>query len=431
MTHHAYQSPISPGRSWYEDSCGERPTYPALDGDRACDVLVIGGGYCGLAAARELALAGTSVVLVEQARLGDGASGRNGGQMGSGPRASVLELETEFGQEKAKALWGLAADAKTAMLALPQDHGVDIGFIPGQLTPMHKRRYEKEAREKVDALNARYDYPEIKWLDQRDMARALGSDTYFGGTRDSGTGHIHPMKTVIGLGSAAARAGAILHEQTAISSLHRQSATWEAKTRRGTIRAAQVIVATNAHHEGLLPELAARIWPIRSFIGATVPLPADTPVLPGGEAVDDSRFVVRYFRKSADNRLLFGGREVYGRGGVGNIEAGIRWQMCDIYPGLEDVAITHAWGGSVGITPERMPFVREMQPGLWAAGGFSGHGVMHSHYTGMLMARRLLGTGQQIDVLRDLPISRFPGGRLLRNPLTKLALAWYALVDRV
>ena len=171
--------------------------------------------------------------------------------------------------------------------------------------------------------------------------------------------------------------------------------------------------------------------PIQSFIGATVPLSDNSPVLPSKEAVDDSRFVVRYFRKSKDNRLLFGGREAYGKSQPGDIERTIRRQITEIYPDLSDTEITHAWGGNVAITMPRMPYVREFEPGLWSAGGFSGHGVMLSNYTGRMIADHFLGKSDQINLLKELDIPSFPGGSLLRDPLKVLALTWYAMLDRI
>ena len=197
------------------------------------------------------------------------------------------------------------------------------------------------------------------------------------------------------------------------------------------ITADHALLALNGHHGDIRPELASHVMPIQSFIGATVPLPNDSPVLPNFEAVADSRFVVRYFRKSKDNRLLFGGREAYGKSTPGDIERAIRKQMTEIYPQLANTEITHAWGGNVAITMPRLPYVRELEPGIWTAGGFSGHGVMMSNYTGRMIADYLLGKSDQINLLRDLRIPGFPGGSLFRNPLKVLALTWYAMLDRV
>ncbi len=430
MSDSAYQSPISPGRSWYEDSCGERSEYASLSGDIDSDVVIVGGGFCGLSAALTLAEAGTKVVLLEAHRLGDGASGRNGGQLGSGQRASVLELEKDLGFERAKALWKMAEDAKRSLHETASRHGFTYDFLPGQLTPMHKRRYEKEAQEEAEALKSRFGYGEIRYLERQEMAEVLGSSAYYGGTLDVGTGHIHPMKYLIGLAKAAVGGGAILHEQSAATGF-KHNGKITVQTAQGSVTASQCLLALNGYHGDLRPELAAHVLPLKSFIGATEPLGHNSPVLPGKQAVDDSRFVVRYFRKTADNRLLFGGREAYGESAPSNIEAAIRRQISQIYPDLADVKLTHAWGGNVGITMPRMPYVRELEPGLWSAGGFSGHGVMMSNYTGKLIAEQMLGGSDQLRLLTELRIPAFPGGTLLRNPLKVLALTWYAMLDRI
>lgn len=425
-----YQSPISPGRSWYEDSCGERPEYPQLDGDLDVDVVVVGGGFCGLSAALQLAKNGTKVAVLEAHRFGDGASGRNGGQMGSGQRADIQELESAVGFERSRALWDMAEDAKKSLLDIAKEHGFDPDYQHGQLTPMHKRRYDEDCREEVKLLHEKYGYDKVDYLDRPEMAEALGSEHYYGGIRDTGTGHIHPMKYLIGLAKAAAQSGAHLLEQTKALKIERGGKI-KVTTDNGTITADRALLALNGYHNDLRAELAAHVLPIQSFIGATVPLGHNSPVLPNSEAVDDSRFVVRYFRKSKDNRLLFGGREAYGKATPGDIERTIRKQITEIYPDLKDIEITHAWGGNVGITMPRLPYVRELEPGIWTAGGFSGHGVMLSNYTGRMIADHFLGKSDQIKLLQELKIPSFPGGAILRNPLKILALTWYAMLDRL
>jgi gamma-glutamylputrescine oxidase len=170
--------------------------------------------------------------------------------------------------------------------------------------------------------------------------------------------------------------------------------------------------------------------PIRSFIGATAPLDGHAGVLPGGEAVADSRFVVRYFRKFGDGRLLFGGREAYTSDNPRDISEHIRRQIAEIYPELKDIEITHAWGGSVGITLPRQPFVREVMPGVISIGGYSGHGVMLSNYCGKLYAETVLGKSGDLDLFTSLDIPAFPGGARMRAPLLFLALSWFALRDK-
>ena len=433
----AYRSPISPGLSWYEaglvEEGLERPRHAPLNGDRQADVAIVGGGFTGLSCALTLAEAGTDVVLLEAHRLGDGASGRNGGQMGTGPRDGVLELEDELGLERARALWQVAEGAKRTLLETAERYQFPIDHRVGQMSVIHKPRYERAARAAVEALNERYDYPHIAWHDAADMARRLGSRRYHGGTRDTGTGHIHPMKYVVGLARAAAQNGAAIHEETPVTAIATNGRI-RLTTPNGTVSAERVLLALNGVHGDLHPALASHVLPIRSFIGATEPLPPDTDVLPGGEAVDDSRFMVRYFRKTPDNRLLFGGREAYGRESSADIRRQIGRQITEVYPQLAaangHVPLTHAWGGSVGITAPRVPYVRELEPGLWTAGGFSGHGVMLSNHTGRLVAEHWLGESETIRHLAELDVPAFPGGRFLREPLKVAALTWFSLLDR-
>jgi gamma-glutamylputrescine oxidase len=268
-------------------------------------------------------------------------------------------------------------------------------------------------------------------MDARETAERLGSTAYFGGTRDTGTGHIHPMKLVIGTARVAALAGAQLFEGTQSTGIISSGGKVKVSTPRGTVTAQKCLIAVNAYGGTLEPVSAAHIMPIGSFIGATVPLGADSDVLPGGEAVDDSRFVVRYFRKSRDGRLLFGGREVYGVNDPKDIHIHIRRQIAELYPALGDVEITHGWGGYVGITVPRKPFVREVMPNVMSAGGYSGHGVMLSNYFGKLYAETVAGNRDRLKLIEDLKIPPFPGGRRFRTPLLFLALNWFALRDRI
>ncbi|ALN72319.1 FAD-binding oxidoreductase [Aureimonas sp. AU20] len=429
MSAGSYQSPISPGRSWYEDSAGERPRYPRLDDSIEVDTLIVGGGFTGLSAALHLAGRGVRVALLEAARLGDGASGRNGGQFGTGQRQWPEDLEREVGLERSRVLFAMAEDAKTHLHEMMAAHGIEADYRPGQLSLAHKRRYVESYRRHAEILTERYAYPHARFLGREETEARLGSPQYHAGVIDTGTGHLHPMKLLIGTGRAAARAGAALYEETPVTRLHRRGTAVEAETPFGTVRAQRALMAVNAHGEGLSRANAAHVMPIRSFIAATEPLAEPGLVLPGGEAADDSRFVVRYFRKTPDNRLLFGGREAYSSA-EGDIVGQIRRQVVSIYPHLADVGFTHAWGGSVGVTMPRMPYVASPEPGLTVIGGFSGHGVLLSHYTGRLYAERVLGNQDRLAELEALRIPAFPGGSALRAPLLFLAMTWYALRDR-
>ena len=427
----AWQSPISPGISWYEASVGERPEYPPLDGSVTTSVAVIGGGFTGLQAAYNLAKAGIDVVLVDANRFGDGAAGRNGGQLGTGQRWWPEEYEEEFGLPLSRALFDMAENAKRYLLDFASEHEIDIEYIQGHMIVGHKARYEKAFRANPEIAAERYDYPHLHFMEKEETAQRLGSARFPFGVYDKNTGHIHPLKLVVGIARVAQAAGARLHETTRATRISSQGGKVTIETTHGTITADRALVATDAYTEGLEPVTPAHVMPISSFIGATPPLDKFPPILPGKESVADSRFVVRYFRKTRDNRLLFGGREAYTSEKPRDITSHIRRQVAEIYPALKDIEFTHGWGGYVGITLPRQPFVREVMPGVTSLGGYSGHGVMLANYCGKLYADLVNGNKTDLELFRDLKVPAFPGGTALRAPLLFLALSWYALMDRI
>lgn len=427
----AWQSPISPGISWYEDSVGERPQYPALDGSTKASVAIIGGGYTGLQAACNLAKAGVDVVLVEAHRFGDGASGRSGGQLGTGQRWWPEDEEEALGLELSKSLFQMGENAKQYLLDFATTNEIDIEYMQGHMVVAHKKRYEQAFRANPEIAAERYDYPHMHFMEREETAQRVGSARFHFGVYDKNTGHIHPMRLLVGLARVAQASGARVHEMTPATKISSSGGKVTIETPTGTIVADKALVATDAYTQGLEPVTQAHVMPIGSFIGATPPLDNFPPILPGKESVADSRFVVRYFRKTKDNRLLFGGREAYTSDAPRDITGHIRRQVLEIYPALADVPFTHGWGGFVGITMPRLPFVRDVMPGVTSVGGYSGHGVMLANYSGKLYADMLVGNRSELELFRQLKVGPFPGGAAMRSPLLFLALSWYALMDKI
>ncbi|KEC59347.1 hypothetical protein O93_00678 [Bartonella quintana JK 19] len=421
-------NPISPGISWYEDTLEERPSYPFFNEQQQCDVVIIGGGFTGLSAAYHLAKAGVGVVLFEASRFGDGASGRNGGQLGTGQRQWVETLEKKYGFERSKALFDLAEEAKKDILSWCMMPDCQCDFMEGQLSVIHKRREVISYQQHVETMQ-RYGYYGLTFMGRDETAKRLGSSFYYGGIYDVNTGHINPLKLIVWLAKKAKNAGAKLYEKTQVTTVDRKGNHCIVITKRGKITAEHVLLATNAYKLGLQDFVERNIVSIRSYIGATEPLSKESPILQGGESVDDSRFMVRYFRKSVDNRLLFGGVESYDNWYPVNLEERIRQQIAEIYPHLQFINLTHRWGATVAITVERMPYVRQLLPGITYCGGYSGHGVMLAPFMGKLYAEWLTGKHERFAYFQNLKISSFPGGKMLRYPLVFLAMRWFALMD--
>src|SRR5690606_18731286 len=223
------------------------------------DVVIIGGGFTGLSAAAHLALAGGNVVLIEAHRLGDGASGRNGGQLGTGQRAWAEETERELGFSRARALFDLAEEAKKHLLDFAATHSIDIDYVPGQMSVAHRKRLVDDYKAHAEILATRFGYRHISFMDKSETAERLGSNVYFGGTRNTGNGHIHPLKRVLGTARVAAAAGAGLFEITPSAGIASVGGKVRVTTPSGTIAADKCLVAVNAYGGDLEPVSTAHI----------------------------------------------------------------------------------------------------------------------------------------------------------------------------
>ena len=417
--------------SWYAATTEPLAPFLPLQGERRADVCIVGGGYTGLSAALHLAEAGVDVVLLEAHRVGFGASGRNGGQLGSGQRMDQVKLEKLLGQDAARTMWALGEDAKALVRDLVARHEIDCHLRDGIAWAGSSAADVRELHDYAEHLSRRYGYDRLEVMDA-DAFRALcPSPDYKGGVLDHGAAHLHPLRLALGLARAAQAAGARIHE---LSHVHHVSEATPAlvQTDAGRVRADHVILASNGYLGGLNRKVAARVMPINNFIVATEPLGARaTEVLTRDVAVADSRFVVNYFRLSHDKRLLFGGGESYGYRFPRDIRAVVRKPMLQVFPHLADLPLDYAWGGTLAITMKRMPYLARVAPNILSASGYSGHGVGNAVQAGKFMAEAVKGQSDGFDTYAAIPTPPFPGGPLLRNPLLVLGMSWFALRDRL
>ena len=405
--------------------------HPALEETVRADVCVIGGGFTGLSTALNLAERGLDVVLLEAERVGFGASGRNGGLVGSGQRKDVLELEAQFGPERARTFWDFGEAAKQEIRDRVAKHDIDCDLTDGQLECIHKRRYVGWAREYAAVLAERYDYPHARALDREETRALVATDDFLEGLWDGGAMTLHPLNYALGLARAAQAAGVKIFERSRVTGYsHSDPAT--VQTDRGSVAARFVVLACNAYLGRLEKRVAGRIMPINNFVITTEPLgeARARELIAGRFGVHDTRFVVNYFRLTADHRLLFGGGENYRKGFPRDITGFVRPYMLRLFPQLDDVAIDFAWGGAVGVTVNRLPHFGRLEPNVWFAHGFSGHGVPTANFAGVVLAEAITGQAARFDVFAGLPIHTFPGGTLLRYPGMVLGMLYYSLRDR-
>lgn len=410
--------------SWYAAATPELAPFPPLAGEERADVAIIGGGYTGLSAALHLAERGYPVILLEAHRVGWGASGRNGGQVGSGQRQDQDWLEAAFGRTRARALWELGEEAKATVRELIARHAIACDWRDGIAYLAHKPSHLAAYHAYAERMARDYGYP-LQPLDAAGVAGLLGTEAYPGGYLDPGAGHLQPLAFALGLARAASAAGVRIFEQSRVVAIDGTTA----RTDRGRVVADHLVLAANGYVGGLSREVASRVMPLNNFIIATEPLAR--PPIPSGIAAADSRFVVNYWRQSPDNRLIFGGGESYGHRFPRDIAARVRRALARVYPDLADAPVSHAWGGTLAITVDRLPVFRRLGKGVWSASGYSGHGVAMATLAGKLIAEAVAGEAGRFDFMASLPQPTFPGGSLLRAPLLVLAMSWYALRDRL
>ena len=433
MTNPLYRNdrPATFPNSWYAATADIPAERAALHGKIKADVCIIGAGFTGLMAALELAEAGMDVVVLDAHRAGWGASGRNGGQVGSGFNKDQRWISAKLGKGPAKALWDMTEEAKALLKARLDKHAPDARWRAGVAHGAYDAVEARDLRDHAEFLRRTYGYNEIESLTRDPFQAIVKSPHYQGGIIDRGAGHIHPLRYALGLARAAEAAGAKIYERSEVHEIVEGDPAVVA-TGLGRVTAPFVILAGNGYLPNINKQVSARTMPLNSFIAATAPLgDRAKDILTQDIAVADSKFVVNYFRLSEDNRLLFGGRENYTIAFPQNIEPALRHRMEQMFPQLKGVKIDYTWGGTLGITPTRLPLLMRTAPNILSAGGYSGQGVAHSGFAGKLMAEAVRGQAERFDVFSTLPTPRFPGGTLLRAPLLMAAMSWYSLRDRL
>lgn len=415
-------------RSYYVATANAFAPAPALEGEHRADVVVIGGGYTGLHAALNAAEAGLSVILLEAGRIGWGASGRNGGQMIPGWRKSATDLVARYGPDKAGALFAMALEARALVTDRIAQHAISCDArMNGHLTLAAKRSDPDWMREEVDTLSRVMNYPHARFMSAEEARTKVASPIFHGGLFDALGGRLHPLNYALGLADAARQGGVKLFENASVTALEHGNGV-AARTANGSVRARFGVLACDALLGDLDSRLAGRIMPVGNYVVATEPL-ADAPVA-DDLAVSDSRFVVNYFRMSADKRLLFSGGERYTVAPPDNIEAFVRPHLARVFPQLSNVRIDHAWGGLVSVTMTRLPHIGR-RGDLFYAHGYSGLGVLLTALAGKVVVEAMKGSAERFDVLASLAPPEFPGGAALRSPLYVLGMLYYALRDRL
>jgi gamma-glutamylputrescine oxidase len=418
--------------SYYAASAQAAPQRASLAGSVDCDVCVVGAGIAGCSSALHLAERGLSVVLLEEHRAGWGASGRSGAQAIPGVAAGQAKLGRVIGSDAARQVWGISVEGLALMRELIRRFRIDCDWVDGHLLTAVKARHQRELQAELHELRDHYDYPGVRYLEREELRGLLATDRYLGALYDTNGGHLHPLNYTLGLAAAAGHLGVRIFEGTRALSYGTQGASRvRIATAHGEVRARFLVLCGNVYLGATAPSLDRKIMPVATYIVATEPLGAmrARQLITNNAAVADMNWVLDYFRRSADHRLLFGGRVNYSGLRTFDAPGATRVRMLRVFPQLRDVRIQYAWGGDVDITLNRAPHFGRLAPNVYFLQGFSGHGIALTGIAGKLVADAIGGTAERFDVFAHIPHADFPGGAALRRPALVLAMLWYRLKD--
>ncbi len=416
--------------SYYAHSANTHEDYPRLKGDHQCDICVVGGGFSGLSAALHLIKQGFSVTILEGAKIGWGASGRNGGQAIIGYNKGIGALEEKYGLDAAKDYLNLALEGCDVIREHIEEFDINCDFKPGHVG-LATNSLQLNAMQHEKDVWARCGHDDLKMI--KDPKSVVASDNYMGGFYDPNGGHLHPLNLALGEAAAFTKLGGTIFEN---SSMVKVDSTNNpvVYTELGKVNAKYVILTGNAYMGDQVPSLEAKRIPVSSFIITTEPLGEKRAreIMRQDVGVTDWRYVLDYYRLTADNRLLFGGKSYYGGKEPNGVERDLYKDMLKVFPQLKGVNVDYSWGGNFAITYSRMPDVGRLEnSNVFYAQGYSGHGVTTTHIMGRLLAEAVCGTAERFDVFSRVKQIPFPGGKYVKVPAVVAGSWYYHLRDAI
>ncbi|UAX00007.1 FAD-binding oxidoreductase [Halopseudomonas nanhaiensis] len=417
--------------SYYAASANPSPERPPLQGSHETDVCIIGAGYTGISTALFLAEHGFKVTVLEAAKVGFGASGRNGGQIVNSYSRDIDVIEKTLGNDQARMLGDMAFEGGRIIRDRVKRYNIKCDLKDGGVFAAFNQK-QMDHLQAQKKLWERYGHTELQMLDTAGIRDVVNTDLYVGGMLDMSGGHIHPLNLVLGEAAAVESLGGIIHEQSRVMRVE-QGERPVVHTEHGQVKARFVVVAGNAYLGDLIPQLAAKSMPCGTQVVATEPLSPEVAysLLPQDYCVEDCSYLLDYYRLTGDRRLIFGGGVVYGARDPADVVSLVRPNLVRTFPQLKDVKIDYAWTGNFLLTLSRLPQMGRIGSNIYYSQGCSGHGVTFTHVAGKVLAEALRGQAERFDAFAALPHYPFPGGRLFRVPFTAMGAWYYQMRDKL
>lgn len=420
--------------SYYTASLDGDSDYPVLTGQHSVDVVIIGGGFTGVASAVELAERGLKVAIVETHKIGWGASGRNGGQVTgslSGDAAMREQMRARLGDEVDDFIWHLRWRGHEIIQQRVARYAIACDLKHGHLHAAMKPAHMHELRASFDEAHRRGMAADVSLLDAAGVREHLDSPLYCGALKNTRNMHVHPLKLCLGEARAAERLGALIFENSEVLDIvHGERPA--VITAQGRIDARQVLLAGDVYHKLEPRQLKGKIFPAMGGIVTTAPLGELADELnPQDLAVYDCRFVLDYYRMTADGRLLFGGGANYSGKDSRDIAGELRPCIERTFPRLKGVPIDFQWSCAMGIVINRIPQLGKLSDNVWYCQGYSGHGIATSHIMGEIMAEAMTGTLGSYDTFAACKQIKVPMGDVLGNPLLAVGMWYYGMLERL
>lgn len=419
--------------SYYTHSLKQDTAYPRLEGEQRVDVAIIGGGFTGVATALELCEKGFKVAIVEANKIGWGATGRNGGQVTgslSGDKAMGKQFRKPLGAATDDFIWNLRWRGHDIIKKRVEKYNIECDLKHGHLQTAYKPSHIKELKQMLDQAQQNGMEKDVSWVSKEEIPNYLESSIYHGGLLNKRNMHLHALELCIGEARAAEGLGALIFEDSKVIDIKHGDQP-QVITEHGKLTANTVLVAGNAYHRLERKKLRGMLFPVALGNCATAPLSEETAkaINPHNVAVYDSRFILDYYRLTADNRLLFGGGTNYSGYSSKSVANELRPSIEHTFPRLKGVEIEYDWTGMGGIVINRIPELGKTSKNVFYCQGFSGHGIATTHIMGEIMANAIAGNLEEFDLFAGVNHLRIPVNEWFGNQALAVGMLYYRMLE--